>query len=304
MSWVKAILTANINGGHIDAKLSNLKLIEGPRPKGGSEFGSSAAALLALNARMPGSYIVPVRVAAGAAIVISDIRNLFWGKWGTELSQIEKKFGPFGPHGLICQFRDAVAPHTWLCADLAFGALSKVEDFRLTALREATEVGIYRGQVWARFVLPDSMSSFQKTMLEAQQKSWAKVAKLSPAYDLSLRMNTNTPDLLNGFPVILATEPQNGSLEIAIPFLLDLQKKDWRLKHCDLCIMPDGSNIPLDRKQRIICPRPGRPPIMICLGPNGLEIDHEVIPLEGEVLEKCVNEKVQAALSVFGWTKQ
>jgi len=301
MSWIRGWLEGVVDSrGRITATFSDMEVVEGHLPKNGEEFGANPEALQALNERVPTSFATLARLGAGVAVVL-QVACLKWARdaWVPKLAE---KFGEYGPQGLLCLLQDLGAGGTWLCADVCAGVPTVTNIFG-GAFTEIVELGLFKPEGWGKFVLPGA-SDYQSLVNNEQEREWADH---QPNFPSGMEIPVDIPsftmvDEINGIDTVLSGEPGPGSIEAIVIASAKLPNHDWLVRDIEHIRDNDGNaKFALNRHPAVICPRPGKSPLMFQFGPSGLDINTPVIPLSGEALDLCVNRKVETVLRALDW---
>lgn len=302
MAYVLALLDALINGnGKITAKLYNMEVKDGPRPRAASGFGANVSILEAINARTPGEYRTIVRLGTGVALTLAEdsLNALDW----FDREKIEKKFGKIGPEALICPYRDLDAPGAFLVADTASGVPDNT-DFMEGCIKEMVEIGLYDRTGYGQYDIHMAFKPWQHHIIREQHFEWDRLSSETKKGPGILILPTEAPDICDGQHCILRAEPQNGSLEIVLTVSASFAGDGWKIR--DTEHRPGNVNkgepewVSLDRRFGVICQREGKTPIMFFFK-GGIDIFACPIILEGEAITTALSEKSYGVLKHLGW---
>lgn len=311
MSYVLAHFQGTVYpDGHIEAGLTDARLLDGPRPKSGDEFDADQDALERINARTPGQINSIVRLGVGEVVTLNR-ESLTSLEWGGEFSKIEERYGRLTA-GAIFIFKDLGAPGgAWWKVDIAAGVL-QTSDLVTGALQELVEISPYTNEGWFRYTL-EVDGGYQQVIDDQQGHEWARLkrtmqgrfpADFQQAGEITVQ-NLKAPDVLNGRSCLLRAEPKNGTLEFC-------ELKEARLQGSRIMfqdsehwipgqIDAEGpSEVPLDRGFVLVCQREHGAPIMFMFK-RGLEMGMFPSILEGENIERLLNEKTTGVLEHLGW---
>lgn len=321
---VLARLSYTTQGNHVSAVLDDLRVVEGNRPNSANDIdGCYSEVLEDLARRQPSLTSTRTRLGVGTALVVNDITKLTWGSERV-VRNLRTKVPALFDHegmliarqGLIGLFRDGGAGSTTHCTDVCSGIL-ETTDILAGAYCEGVEAGFYfLGKQYkqysvglGRFVVPTSAGGAQEDVDTAAAAEWCRLGN-DDHLSRDIFSSTVTSHHIDNVMIdgtqhrcILSAEPWIGSVEIVFPTLLDLPTVEggWRVRDTEHMETKRGP-VALNRRPTLIVPLgEGKPPVLLGLGPDGLDLHAPIIYLEGSNLEMTINGKVLSVLKALGW---
>ena len=300
-------------------KISDMEVINGNRPKGPQDIPDCDPEVLRT---MDGT--TRARVGAGCALVVDDITRLAWSSdrvMGNLRKKVPELFNANGEliarEGLVGLWRDGGAGGTFWCADVCAGVAEKTDIFA-AALRESVEVGLYSmvGSSSGATHVPgyarlfpvarnDWYREMQGTLDHSAQEEWLRLLGTTyrdPYINLS---GYNIPECRNVVDchcTVATTEPESGSVEVVFPMSVGLPEVEggWHVRDTEHMEVK-GKYIALNRRPVLIVPIEGHSPVLLGLGPDGLDPHATIARLEGSNLDMIINSKVRTVLRALGW---
>ncbi len=294
--------------GSINARLTEMDVREGSRPKTAEDFGADRDALAAINLREPGvGFETLARPGAGVALVVPDISVFHSSRDDKFLEKMARRWGGIGS-GLIGPVRDFNAPGDFSRQDVCAGIVEE-KDLMMAAFAEIVEMGFYKDDGWARFILPINLNEYQKRVDDELAMEWSRLAPGFPQkHEIRISPFLVARDRINDLPCLLSTEPENGSVEIIISAYVLLSGFGWKVRDTE-----HHNGQPLNRLVALACPRveatqysDGIPDFLIdslqlFLGPDGFDRRALPIVLTREYSANYINEKTLNAMRFLGF---
>ena len=312
MAWVQGLLEVEVTEkGDIHARVAEMKVVEGPRPKNMAEAGANPVVFDAIRRRLPGFYTTHAWLGGATAIQVpTDSLHLLPENLTAKL---QEKYGALGYWTLLCEVRNTGAPYIWNAAEPS-GGMAESTNLAAEQAGEAVELGFYRSAGWVRFRLPADLPDLEacQSQLDYEQRFWWEIVRpgFLAAYEGQLSFISCGEDELDGRPGII-TPGLAGDFQLLSIARLTLPGASWRV--LDTECRPGNAEkgepewVPLRRKIVGIMRREGRSPMLYEFAPDGgLDECGLHLALSGEALELNISHLTRAALGPrgLGWLRE
>lgn len=308
MAWARGLAEGVIApNGDITASLSDLTVIEGPRPSHIETVGADPEAFDRIRHRAPGNFTT-LGFLGGATAIVVPFRSLAWLE-GRLMERLRVKygFGALPDEALVMLVRNTGAPAIQNAAEPA-GGMADTTHLLLEQLEEVVEVGVCREDGWVRFVLPADLRAHQERFDAEQRNVWSFVRPGFPQrYEAPIDILPIGRDTLEGRRGVVTVGPV-GDFSFLHLARLSLKGDGWRLFDTECHPgKPEAGEpewVALRRIVMVVVPRPGKSPIGFHFGDDGglhpcgihVAVSHEAWGLN-------LTHLGRAAIEALGWVK-
>ncbi|MBI2552376.1 hypothetical protein HYW17_03715 [Candidatus Uhrbacteria bacterium] len=316
MPWTKGIVFGEVTqDGRIVAQTRDLQVMTTPKPPdpdAARKAGLDVDTLERVHKeRKPGKFEGVAHFGGATAMLVRWVALAHLDE--RRMSRLlEKYFGympePAFPEWVaIMHVRNTGAPGRQNDAEPS-GGMAETVNLLVDQIGEMVEMGVYKEDGRARFVLPRELTDHQEKFDVVQTQAWDPfIARpegdVSPSTsffsrDVGLELLTVGRDTLNGQAGVVTAGPV-GDFAITSVAKLQLEGTGWKFRDLET-----HNGTPMRRRMVAIAPRPDRSPVVFALNFEGglNDFGHHFV-LDGENRALAVTHIGRAVLEALGWLK-
>ncbi|MBI4135640.1 hypothetical protein HY477_02810 [Candidatus Uhrbacteria bacterium] len=229
MSYVSGIAAITLHeDGQREVRTSDLRVVEGGKPRTLAESGSDPDVWAMIRANKPGTYETLAHFGGATGLLVPRCAIALPDP--DFLDQMAGEFGTLGDDALLGAVRTGASAARQFCVDTCGGMFTTL-GWTGEALASTLKILPFREDGWVRILLPDGLAQYQKTFDAQHARRWQVTRPdFEQKYETRLTFMLTGNDRFNDEPTLVVFGPL-GDCQFIRVARLELEGEGYRF--CD-----------------------------------------------------------------------